>query len=102
MLHVSSGRELALKPGINIIGILQPLGPSVDMSDMPDMLAVGEPMSEAGESDIGIVIAVCSDLLRMLMDGSIDIELIDIVDADIVSIGILLFEVSELDIDDIL
>ena len=42
LLHVSGGRELALKPGLNIICILQPLGPRLDMSAMPDMVAIGD------------------------------------------------------------
>lgn len=40
LLHVSGGRELALKPGLNIICILQPLGPRLDMSAMPDMVDI--------------------------------------------------------------
>lgn len=35
-VQVSGGKELILKPGLNIIGGLQPRGPK-DMSDMPDM-----------------------------------------------------------------
>lgn len=42
LLHVSGGRELASKPGLSIIGILQPLGPRLDMSAMPDMVAIGD------------------------------------------------------------
>ena len=82
------------------------------MPDISDVLAMREldvpvgdtiVISDTVESDIVIVVvvAVCSDRLRMLMDGSINIEPIDIVDASIVSIGMSLFEVSEFDIDDI-
>lgn len=35
-VQVSGGKELMLKPGLNIIGGLQPRGPK-DMLDMPDM-----------------------------------------------------------------
>jgi len=42
LLHVSGGRELALKPGLNIICMLQPLGPRLDMSAMPDIVAIDD------------------------------------------------------------
>jgi len=100
LLHVSCGRELALKPGLNIIGMLQPLGPSVEMSDMPDMVVmsgldvpVGDAVlvSVGMESDIDI--ELCSDLLRMLIDESMEIKAV-VVD---VGIGMSLFEVSDMD-----
>lgn len=42
LLHVSGGRELALKPGLNIICILQPLGPRLDVTAVPDMVVIDD------------------------------------------------------------
>jgi hypothetical protein len=102
LLHVSCGTELALTPGFNIIGMLQPVGARADMLNMLDMVLrsswdvpVGYAIVISVSMDSEIDIVLYSDLLRMLMlmDESMDIEAI-VVD---VGIGMPLVDVSDTD-----
>jgi len=48
VLKVSCGKELALKHGLNIICILHALGPRVDVSAMPDIVATNDVVAPGG------------------------------------------------------
>lgn len=103
-VQVSSGSELALKPGLNIMGGLQPRGPkaicgmsakvlmvwsSVPTDAVDDPIIAIEVIVEemALISDMAVPVdglAVLSDLFRMLMDiASVVIAGIDAVSIDI-------------------
>lgn len=77
LVHVSGGRELALKPGLNIIGGVQPRGLNEVMDDdMPDITLISPiPLldSIADIEDMEVVAGIDISIVISMALGSIDI-----------------------------
>lgn len=69
LVHVSGGIELASKPGLNIIGGLQPRGPKV-ICGIPDMALIVElPVTtDSVEDEAPVIIEVIAEDIELMSD----------------------------------
>jgi hypothetical protein len=87
-VHVSIGRELLLKPGLNIIGGVQPRGVNeviagdmpdtlaiLDVPDIPDMLDMGDGVTAAPfaceEVDVEVIVISLAIVLIIMSDMAV-------------------------------
>lgn len=78
LVQVSGGSELALKPGLNIIGGIQPRGPNDFMDDdMPGMFIVADVGIPLVDGEGGVCIADMGLLVCMAIDP-VDVCVVDL------------------------
>ena len=74
LVQDSGGRELALKPGLNIIGGVQPRGLSVPIAPTPDIEAM---LDEGIVLDMAIESILLDDILAINIDIDVDVAVPD-------------------------